>query len=44
MSLFRTFGGKARVVWHYIDNESAAPPRHSIIGELLFSGGEWTVQ
>lgn len=44
MSLFRTFGGKARVVWHYVDSEDAAPTRHSIIGELAFSGGEWTVK
>lgn len=44
MSLFRTFGGKARVVWHFIDKESASPPRHAIVGELLFSGGEWTVK
>ncbi len=44
MSLFRTHGGKARVVWHFIDNESASPPRHSIVGELAYAGGEWSVK
>lgn len=43
MSLFRTFGGQARVVWHYIDDESVSPRRHAIIGELAFANGEWTV-
>lgn len=44
MSLFRTFGGKARVIWHFIDKESDAPSRHAIVGELSFSGGEWAVK
>lgn len=44
MSLFRTFGGQARVVWHYIDSESPSPTRHSIIGELAFTNGEWSVK
>jgi arabinan endo-1,5-alpha-L-arabinosidase len=44
MSMFRTFGGQARVVWHYIENENPNPPRRALIGELKYSNGLFWVE
>ena len=43
MSLFRTPGGSARAVWHFIGYEGVNPPRRSIIGRLSRYRGRWQV-